>query len=424
MVTTRMTNPPGYLRRHSGALLIVAALSVLGILATAGFHVVTGRGLGPEAFGLLAAFLAIVNIAAIGASALQNSVAVATARTLRAPTKRIPKRHFGIESSMFEALVLGGLGTVVVIVIAPFLAPVLGTNTVALYLAALTILPGFLLSRAQGLLQGVGNARSVAAWSTVSQILRLALAAIAIAAGLGAVTVLIAVMCAIWLVTAGASWQSSRLTVHSAEVPFTWNSVVLLLLTLSFAWITNVDVILVRSGTSELVSGTFAAAAVLAKMMLLVPTTLSVYLLPRFVNRQGDHKTVRFGVTIVLLTVLVGGASMLLAVTFFGGPIVAILFGSGYSMAAEFLPWLTLAYLPWAMAQGLLIRLTASGSRRALIVLLGACVAEWTAASFLLPNVQAMIAAIGGIGGITLLLFFVQHLITSKKTIEDANASV
>ena len=114
---------------------------------------------------------------------------------------------------------------------------------------------------------------------------------------------------------------------------------------------------------------------------------------------------------------------MLLAVTFFGRPIVAILFGSGYSMAAEFLPWLTLAYLPWALAQGLLIRLTASGSRRALIVLLGACVAEWTAASFLLPNVQAMIAAIGGIGGITLLLFFAQHLITSKNTIEDANVS-
>ena len=413
-MSTKMATSQSFLKRHSGPLLTVAALSILGILATAGFHVVTGRGLGPEAFGLLAAFLAIVNIAAIGASALQNSVAVGTARALRHPALMQTRRRFGLDGSMIEALILGGTGTIVVVVIAPYLAPVLGTSTIALYLAALTILPGFLFSRAQGLLQGVGSARSVAAWSTVSQLLRLAFAIVAIATGLGAVTVLVSVMVAIWIVTIGALWQSSRLGVHSTDAPFTSNSVVLLLLTLSFAWITNIDVILVRSGTGELVAGTFAAAAVLTKMMLLVPTTLSLYLLPRFVSRQGDHKTVRFGVNIVLLTVLGGGLAMLLAVTIFGDLIVGLLFGPGYAMTVGLLPLLTLAYLPWAMAQGLLIRLTASGSRRALAVLLGGAIAEWVAAITLLPDLHALIVAIGVIGATTLLLFFLQHFVTSR----------
>ena len=413
---------PSFLKRHSAPLMTVGILSIGGIAATGGFHVVTGRGLGPGAFGLLAAFLAIVNIAAIGASALQNSVAVVTARNLHLPPNESPRRRFGLDSSTFEALVLGLTGTIVVAVAAPTLADVLGTSTTALYLASLTIIPGFLFSRAQGILQGVGDARSVAAWSTVSQILRLAFAAVAIATGLGAVTVLVAVLVSICAVTVGAMWQASRLSVHSAEIPFNTNSVVLLLLTISFAWITNIDVILVRGGTTELVSGSFAAAAVLTKMMLLIPTTLSLYLLPRFVARQGDHKTVRFGINVVLLTVLGGGLAMLVGVTVLGGLIVSILFGAGYSMAVGFLPWLTLAYLPWAMAQGLLIRLTATGSKSALIVLLLAAGAQWIAASILLPNVEAMIVAIGIIGALTLALFYVRHLFTSKNVIEGSDA--
>lgn len=421
-MTTDDEKTPGILRRHSGALVTVGALSVAGILATGGFHVLTGRGLGPGAYGLLAAFLAIVNIAAIGASALQNSVAVATARAVHSPQPGNPRRRFGMDTSTIEALTLGLIGTIIVIVAAPPLAQTLGSSTTAIYLAALTIIPGFLFSRAQGLLQGLGDARSVAAWSTVGQIMRVAFAGAAIAAGLGAVTVLVAVLLSICVVTAGAMWQTTRLTVHSAQVPFNSNSVVLLLLTISFAWITNIDVILVRGGTTELVSGSFAAAAVLTKMMLLIPTTLSLYLLPRFVSRQGDHKTVRFGINVVLLTVLGGGLAMLLAVSIFGDLIVGLLFGDGFGMAASYLPWLTLAYLPWAMAQGLLIRLTATGSRWALATLLLAATGEWVAAAFLLPNVEALIAAIGIIGFATLALFFIRHLLTSRNITEDSNA--
>ena len=401
----------GYLRRHTGPLITVGAVSILGILASAIFQAVTGRGLGPEAFGLLAAFLSIVNIAAIGASALQSSVAVATARSLAEAgghdaSLRVRR---GWDSASVEALVLGGTATLVVVLLAPVLADQLTTSTLAIYLAALTILPSFLFSVAQGRLQGVGRANAVAGWSTSSQVLRVLLAAGALAVGLGAVSVLVTVLVAITAVMFAASWQVRGFHLPTTTNAFSANSVVLIMLTLSFAWLTNIDVLLVRIGSAESHAGMFAAAAVLAKMILIVPTTLSVYLLPRFVNRQGDRRALRFGVNVILLTVLGSGLVAVLALALVGRFLIAIFFGPGYQEAAALLPWLSLAYLPWALASGLLIRLTAAVSHQALIVFVVAAVIQWILARSVLPDLGAMITVVGTLGVAVATLMFILH---------------
>ncbi len=397
----------GYLRRHSVPLATVGGLALLGIASTSAFHVVTGRSLGVEAFGLLASFLAIVNIAAIGASALQNSTAVATARALPAGGAEPRQR---LDGPMVEALLLGGTGSLVVVLLAPVLADSLTTSRLAVYLAAATILPSFVFSCALGRLQGHGQARSISAWSTVQQLLRVLLAAACLAVGLGAVTVLLTVLMAVSLVATGATWQSRSLHLPSSVPALSRHSGVLIMLTLSFAWLTNIEVVLVRAGTPEVVSGAFAAAAVMAKILLLVPTTLSLYLLPRFVHREADAGAIRYGVNVVLGTVLVCGLGLALLVWLLGDTFVAVLFGDGYALAADLLPWMAVAYLPWALAQGLLIRLTASASVEALAVLVVSAVLQWVAASLLLPDVYLMIAAIGGIGVLATSALFVLHL--------------
>ncbi|WP_242471930.1 lipopolysaccharide biosynthesis protein [Blastococcus sp. TML/C7B] len=396
----------GYLRRHAWPLISVGGLAALGIASTSGFHVVTGRGLGPAGFGLLAAFLAIVNIASIGASALQNSVAVVTAAALTSPPADRPRR--GIDGATVEALVLGGGFAAAVALASPLLADALDTSRLAVNLAALTIVPSFLFSVALGRLQGAGKARLVSGYSTASQVLRLLLAVAALAAGLGAVSVVVAVLVAIVAVAVLAGWQTRDLLItgHSA---FSRKSTVLMLLTLSFAWLTNIDVVLVRIHSVDDASGAFAAAAVLAKMGLLVPTVLSLYLLPRFVFRGADAGAVRFGVNIVLATVLASGLALAGVVALIGDTLVAILFGagSGYAPAAALLPWMTVAYLPWALAQGLLISHTARASSRAVVALFVAGVLQWVAASMLLPDLRAMIVAIGIIGALTAGALFV-----------------
>ncbi|MCC2310075.1 lipopolysaccharide biosynthesis protein [Cellulomonas chengniuliangii] len=407
----------GYLRRHAGPFATVGVVSVVGIIATTLFHALTGRALGPEAFGLLAAFLSIVNIAAIGASAVQNSVAVATARAL--PVNHVPivtpKPTRRWDGTTIEALILGGGGALIVAAFAPFLADRLATSTLAVYLAALTILPSFLFSVAQGRLQGAAKATAVAGWSTTSQVLRVLLAAGALAAGMGAVSVLVAVLAAVVAVAVAAGWQVRGARLRTNSGVFSAHSVVLILLTLTFAWLTNIDVMLVRIGAPESAAGMFAAAAVIAKMILIVPTTLSLYLLPRFVNRVGDKDTTNFGVNVIMLTVLVSGVAVALAMAVLGGPVVSIFFGSGYEDAAAILPWLSLAYLPWAMAQGLLIRLTAAGSRVTLALLAVAAVAQWALATTVLPDLRAMVGVIGGLGLVVCLLMFAVHARHHRK---------
>ena len=390
----------GYLRRHAWPLISVGGLAVLGIASTSGFHVVTGRGLGPAGFGLLAAFLAIVNIASIGASALQNSVAVVTAASLAAPAEERPRRR--LDGATVEALVLGGGIAGAIVLASPLLADALDTSRLAVNLAALTIVPSFLFCVALGRLQGMGEARLVSGYSTASQVLRLLLAVAALAAGLGAVSVVVAVLVAIVAVAALAGWQTRGLQVRGSGA-FSRKSTVLMLITLSFAWLTNIDVVLVRIHTVDDASGAFAAAAVVAKMGLLVPTVLSLYLLPRFVFRGADAGAVRFGVNIVLATVLASGLALAGVVALFGDLLVSILFGSGsgYAPAAALLPWMTVAYLPWALAQGLLINHTARASSRAVVVLVVAGVLQWAVATVLLPDLRATIVAIGIIGVLT-----------------------
>jgi O-antigen/teichoic acid export membrane protein len=98
-----------------------------------------------------------------------------------------------------------------------------------------------------------------------------------------------------------------------------------------------------------------------------------------------------------------------------GDTLVRLLFGTGYALAAELLPWMAVAYLPWALAQGLLISLTATASRQALAVLVAAAVVQWLAASLLLPDVRAMIAGIGGVGVVTTASLFGLHMRQSRS---------
>ncbi len=392
----------------------VGGVAVLGIASTSAFHVVTGRGLGPAGFGLLAAFLAIVNIAAIGASALQNSVAVVSALPAQ-HTPGVAQRQRWMDSAVVEAVVLGGIASAAVVLAAPYLAVELNTSVLAVNMAALTMIPSFLLSVALGRLQGTGRALAVSAYSTGSQLLRVALAGTVLLVGLGAVSVLASVLVAIAAAALIATWHARGVRLPVGSKAFSRKSVVLILLTLAFAWLTNIDVVLVRSGTTDDVSGSFAAAAVLAKTMLLVPTTLSLYLLPRFAARNSNKDAVRFGVIVVLATVLVSGLAMAVGVSLFGDVLVRVLFGASFAPAAHLLPWLAVAYLPWALAQGLLISLTAAVSRSALVVLVVAGVLQWVAAEVLLPDLTSTIVAIGVIGLATTGALFLLHQRTNLR---------
>lgn len=404
-----MPSGRGLFSQHGKALFEIGVASGLGIVASAGFQVVATRGLGPESFGLLAAFLALINIAAIGSSALRNSVAVAVAESRNLPIAN-PARRQWLDSSLIEALILGAVCTVGLLIASPWLASSIESNVLALALTAATVAPYFLFARSQGLLQGVGNSRAVVWWSTGAQMTQLALTVIALLLGYNAVAILVIYLFTVVAGTVGSTYHSRNFTIAAARRPFSVNSTVVLLLTIAFAWLTNVDVILVRAGASELAAGSYAAAAVLVKTTLILPAMFSLYLLPRFVSNRRNHALTKLGVNLTLAVTFAGGLLIFLILYLAGGLIVSILFGKGYGLTVGFLPSLALMWLPWAMAQAVLVRVTSFASKAGVAVLLVAAVVQWVGDTALLPDINAMIVLNGSLGVLALASLFAIHL--------------
>jgi O-antigen/teichoic acid export membrane protein len=399
---------------HGRALAEITLISGLGILATAGFQIVAARGLGTDEFGLLAAFLAIINVVAVGSSALRNSVAVATAA---APsTTALPARRRYWDGPAVEAMVLGGAATVVMLAVGPFLVGSLDATWFLVLLTALSIVPYFFFARAQGILQGVGATRSVVWWTTGSQLFQLALTVLAVLLGSGALGVLLAVLITAVAGTLGSSIQLSRGGVVGHASAFTANSIVVLVLTVLFAWMTNADVVLVRAGASAEDSGAYAAGAVLVKTMLIVPSILSLYLLPRFVRASDNRALTRQGLNLTLAFTLVTGALIFAGVWVLGGPIVQLLYGADYAATAAFLPWMALMCLPWSMAQAVLISLTAGSSRLGLVMAIVAAALQLTAFMVALPDVNLAIGLNAAVGVVTLIAFYAAHLFRSHSS--------
>ncbi len=399
--------------QHGGALLGIAAASALGIAATAGFQVVASRGLGPRDFSLLTAFLAFINIAAIGSTALRNAVAVDVAEV--AVDVYPVKRSGRFDSSAVEAVTLGTVCTVVLVLFAPWLAESLQSAVSAPFIAAATVLPYFLFARSLGILQGRRRARAVVWWSTLAQVVQLVLALVVLALGWGATGVLLVYLLTILAVTWG-SWRMTRgIAIASARRPFNAITTVVLLLSISFAWLTSVDVILVRSGVAEDAAGAYSAGAVLVKMTLILPATLSLYLLPRFVSSKGNPALSRLGVNLAVGLTVVAGV-IIAGVLWVGGPfITALLFGDAYDQTAELLPAMALSWIPWAMTQAILVRITAVASRWGLAVLVTAAAVQWIGAKMVLPNLDAMIAVNGVVGLTSFALLFAIHLKASRE---------
>lgn len=399
----------GLARKHGRPLAAIASVSILGIIATAGFQIVASRGLGPEQFGLVAALLALVNVASIGSSALRNAVAVnvAGAPHLASDSRRDP--------SLVEAYALGGLAVIALIAASPWMLPGIGVPAAAFALTISALIPYFLFARAQGILQGIGRSTSVIWWSTGAQVLQLGLTLIVIIAGAGATGVLAAVFATALIGAIGASLQARRTGYLPHGRAFTRASVVVLLLTISFAWLTNSDVIFVRIWDNASDAGNYAAAAVLVKTTLILPTTLSLYLLPRFVRSRDDAATTRRGVLVMLAITLAGGLIIYLALALLGGPVVALVFGNAYQPTVSILPALALSWLPWALAQAMLVRMVAMASSAAVAALLVAGIVQVGAAALTLPNTELFVAANGLTGLAVFASMFVAHMTSRSR---------
>lgn len=392
-----------HVQAHAKPLLVVAVASGLGIAASFAFHLLSARYLPPDDFGLLAAFFVIVNVAAIGSGSLQSAVAVQTAASERSMTETSSARRLR-ERVPTDALILGLSGAAAVAVLSPWLAQVLATSPIVVIAAALTIPFSFVFADAVGLLQGSGRVDRAVQWSTLAQITRVVFAVIVIGVGTGLGGMVGAVVAASVTTVIGAVW-SAKAVRRPEQGAFSNAGMTIIVLSVAFAWLTNSDTIFLRAEAPPHLAGTYASAVILVKTGFLLPTTLSLYLLPRFVRNRDDANLSRLGVLFTLALTVATGIAMTGAFALVGDWLIVFLYGVNYSQAADFLVPASLAYLPWIAAQGMLIRMTSMASRAAALMLIGAVVAQWITFTLTLPDIPLMLISYASIGVAVLLLF-------------------
>lgn len=389
----------GHLRSHAKGLSAVAIATIVGVVASFVFQIVSARYLAPADFGLLAAFFVVVNVAAIGSSSLQNLVTVHTASALTDAVEEERRHRWPV-----DALVLGGIGLGVVAALSPLLAGLLDTQVWIILAAAACIPLSFLFAQYLGLLQGSGRVASAVWWSTQSLVIRVALTAVVVLVGLGLSGVIGAVVAATLVALIGA-WWAARSIPRPIQGAFSVAGLIIIVLTISFAWLTSSDVLLLRAGASETLAGHYAAVAVLVKAAFLLPSTLSLYLLPRFVRNRDNPRLVRLGVLATAGLAAVTGIALVLFFLLFGPLVISLLYGPAYEQAAELLVPVSLAYLPWIVAQGMLIRMTASASKVAAAVLVLSVAGQWVAFTSVIPDVAALLVWQAVIGSVVLVTF-------------------
>jgi len=394
----------GGLRQHAAShampILLVGVATVVGALAALAFQVLSARALGPRDFGLLAAFLAILNVAAIGSSALQNSVAVKTAEVGR-PDVAAP---MSARRGPSEATILGLAAAVLVAAFSPALVRSLNATFMVVLLSAAAIPLSFWLAEAVGVMQGVGRSLGAVWWTTLSLLARVALVLLSVVLGLGIGGVLVAVLLGTAVATVGASVPARHIP-HPRVAVFTRSGLTVLLLSLTFAWLANADVIVLRAGASEVVAGTYASAAILVKASFLLPSTLSLYLLPRFVRNRGNRELTRMGESVTVGVTAVAGVALALTFWLIGDVVVRIVYGASFSDGADLLLPLALVYLPWTIAQSVLIRLTAEASRMAALTVVVVAVVQLLGFLLAVPDVAAVLWVQAALGVAVLAIF-------------------
>jgi O-antigen/teichoic acid export membrane protein len=206
--------------------IFMGTLTILGVLATVVFQIVAARSLVGREFALFATFLSIVNIAAIGSGALQNAVAVNMARSPSFDVDRAPLGPVK-NSTLIEAIWLGGSGAVLVVGIFSNTQTGLKEIPAIVFLAAVTVPLSFIFAQQVGLIQGAGHPVSTISWSTTSTFIRLALAWLFLAVMPSALFALInSVVVALGLTVLGTWWLSTRNLMKPSHSPFSKTTLV------------------------------------------------------------------------------------------------------------------------------------------------------------------------------------------------------
>ena len=340
----------GMVRRAGLAFLALVSWNI----GNYAFFLVAGRALGPSDYGLVAALLGATVAVSIPAQGLQFAVA----RLVAAPPDGDASRADAVYAHAWARCLPITTGVAIAATACMAIAAAVSSVPAGPMLAALTIvLPMGWLFLALGRLQGQERFVPFSIGFGLLGVPRPILLVILLAVMSGVYASLAATL-AVTAVAAG--YAAGRAGLPSARRPepaspddrgrFSRALLPVVVGLSGIGLLTNLDVVVARLWLDPVDSGRFAAAAVLAKAILLVPQALAFILLPRTAARsaRGDHGAE--GLALGVLITLGAGAVVAALATVLAEPVIDLTFGGEYTDAANLLaPYLVASTLLGAL---------------------------------------------------------------------------
>jgi O-antigen/teichoic acid export membrane protein len=334
---------------------VLAAASLLATGLNYVFLLATGRILGAEDYGALAALLGVLTVVLLPSGALQLAVSREVSRHL-ALGENEEADAFGRATLRLGLLVTAPLMVIAVAITLPLREILEIQSTAAVAVALASLVTALAIPISFGVLLGYQRFTVVAALYVLPFAVRLALLAVAAAAGyrLGGAVVAIAASA---LVTAGAALWLVRAPMaraaRSVRPPLTpflrylWPVFVGLL---GIAVLTTADLLIVRARFAPAEAGEYAAASAFARVAFFLPTTILAVLFPRTAARQARGEETEDILGRSLIVTAAFGAALAVFYGMTGRGIVHTSFGGEFAEGGEHLVLFTTAMTLFALA--------------------------------------------------------------------------
>ena len=392
-----MRTPAIFQKIRQSAALRDSLIMTVAMVGAGGFDYLTnfvaGRQLQPAQFATFIAVAAILQILLNGTNVIRNVVAfyVAAGDGLHAVAPFYKK-------SRLWAWKWGVGATLLMAALSPWLSRWLKIDSIWPMLAAsAAVLMFFVRPVTDGTLQGLQRFLGLSAVQTGQALLRFLFALLLITLGWNAFGAILALplattaayFLAIWLLR---DVSQTPITEKVAPISLAYTGLTLIGL-VSYAFMVNMDAILVKAFFSEIEAGSYSTVVTLGKINTFVPLAMGMVLFPKAIARHNSGQNPRPLLLMALAVVMASGA--LLTGVFFMVPnqIVAILFKGAYADPGVVLGMVGIATTLYA-GVNIWVNYALSTSRPRFLYLLAFITALQAAAMFRYHTSTAQIAGI------------------------------
>jgi len=318
------------------------------------FHIIMGRMLTVEEYGLFTALMALMMVtgAPLGTLTMVVSRKVSAYRV---------NQKTGDLTHLFYTINLKAL----LVVLALLLLALFFIETVQfflkvesrehLYLLAVLIVISFPQSINNAYLQGMQYFKWLSASGALGVLFKIISAVLLIWMGfgvsgaLGGVVISAAIMLIFTYTILHPQLQNGKDSHYDTEHLSFKSALPVLLANTAFVVMTQVDMILVKYYFTEQDAGLYAAASILGKAVMYLPGSIAVALFPMVAENHADGKSsAHLLIQAVGITLLLCGIGAFFYY-FLGDSIIILLYGSAYQEAGEILKYYGFAILPMAL---------------------------------------------------------------------------